>query len=233
LNPIRGVPVQFKTSLKMEEFEDARGIFYRDQTWIFVSNFLRGERGKHWVKQVLAKVDKEWNILEQTVPFFGRNGRRPWEKNWLWFFHEERLYMLYSADSHHIVVEFGESLCVVKENITRGVTWQWGAIHGGTPPVLYEGEYWTFFHSWLREPEPYGRRYFMGAYTFESKPPFRITRITGKPLLRSNLADFWKKRNPLVVFPTGALLRDGQWLVTLGVNDLLCAWVKIPVKAIF
>jgi len=33
---------------------------------------------------------------------------------------------------------------------------------------------------------------------------------------------------PLVVFPCGAILRNGEWLVTLGVNDCESAWIKIP-----
>src|SRR6266404_557243 len=104
-------------------------------------------------------------------------------------------------------------------------------IRGGSPPVMAEGEYWTFFHSsmpWV----PGKRRYFMGAYAFEPHAPFRVTKITGGPLLVGNYRDPWKEGVPLVVFPGGAIYHDGKWFVTLGLNDLKCAWIEIPHDAL-
>jgi hypothetical protein len=70
----------------------------------------------------------------------------------------------------------------------------------------------------------------MGCYAFEAKLPFHITRITEEPLLIGSQNDYWVDKKPLVVFPCGSLLRGQEWLVTLGVNDLKCGWIKIPHK---
>ena len=68
----------------------------------------------------------------------------------------------------------------------------------------------------------------MGVYSFEAKPPFRITGITETPLLIGSWRDRWKNGCPLVVFPCGADLRNGKWFVTGGQNDLDSFWVEIP-----
>jgi predicted GH43/DUF377 family glycosyl hydrolase len=111
----------------------------------------------------------------------------------------------------------------------KSLNWDYGIIRGGTPPVMTDNgdEYLTFFHSRLPD-EKHRWRYYMGAYAFESQPPFRITRITTEPLLAGSSADVWSKDKPLVVFPCGSRLKDGKWLVTMGVNDLASAWIEIP-----
>jgi predicted GH43/DUF377 family glycosyl hydrolase len=115
----------------------------------------------------------------------------------------------------------------VYETQASDLHWPWGQPRGGTPPVLVDGEYWSFFHSCIDDPY-HTRRYFMGAYAFSAMPPFRITRMSRTPIMAGSNKDRWGNGKPLVVFPCGALLRNGIWMVTLGVNDLNCAWVEIP-----
>jgi hypothetical protein len=68
----------------------------------------------------------------------------------------------------------------------------------------------------------------MGCLAFESRPPFKPVRWTQEPILSGSQHDEWGQRKPLVVFPCGALLEDDWWTISLGVNDLKCAWLKIP-----
>jgi hypothetical protein len=70
----------------------------------------------------------------------------------------------------------------------------------------------------------------MGVYAFMAEPPFRVTRMSTVPILSGSQNDEWHEGLPLVVFPCGALLRNGQWLVTMGVNDCASAWIEIPHK---
>ena len=68
----------------------------------------------------------------------------------------------------------------------------------------------------------------MGAYAFEAKPPFKITRMTKKPILSGSQEDPWQEGLPLVVFPCGAVLQSNKFLVTMGVNDYVSSWIEIP-----
>jgi predicted GH43/DUF377 family glycosyl hydrolase len=52
--------------------------------------------------------------------------------------------------------------------------------------------------------------------------------MTDEPLLAGSSQDQWAERKPLVVFPCGSELKDGMWLVTMGINDICSAWIKIP-----
>jgi predicted GH43/DUF377 family glycosyl hydrolase len=69
----------------------------------------------------------------------------------------------------------------------------------------------------------------MGAFAFEAKPPFAVTRITPEPLLAGSEDDLRTLGGPLCVFPCASVLRGDSFLVTLGVNDQSCAWIEIPV----
>jgi len=154
------------------------------------------------------------------------------EKNWLWFFHNGELHLLYQADPHTII-RFNEKYEQVQtyETTTEGrFPWDYGIPRGGTPPVLAGdgNEYWTYFHSSLPTFDKYRRRYYMGAYAFEASPPFRITKITPEPILAGSSCDPWDERKPLVVFPCGSILKDDSWTITMGINDLSSAWARIP-----
>ena len=36
------------------------------------------------------------------------------------------------------------------------------------------------------------------------------------------------EKKPMVVFPCGALFKDGKWTVSMGINDMASAWIEIP-----
>ncbi len=111
------------------------------------------------------------------------------------------------------------------------VQWQYGAIRGGTPPILVDGLLWTFMHSSLGWKHRY-RRYYAGAIAFEPQPPFKPVLITPEPLLQGSQNDRWAQKKPLVVFPCGAIFKNDKWLISMGVNDLCSAWVEIPHKSL-
>jgi hypothetical protein len=108
-----------------------------------------------------------------------------------------------------------------------GITWPYGEIRGGTSPVQVGDLFFTFHHSSLPWKGRY-RRYFAGAIGFETTPPYKPRLITSEPLLQGSQQDVWAQRKPLVVFPCGALMLNGKWLVSMGVNDLKSAWLELP-----
>lgn len=238
ITPTIGYATKPNQTIEREQFEDPRAIYWRGLTWIGMCNFVwwkvRKWTGAH---QVLISFNNEWKQVRRYDIPYGKNGKGVGlnsgnEKNWLFFVHSDRMHLIYLTRPH-TVIELDDNMGPVKEYRTDNpsIRWEYGEIRGGTPPVLVDGEYWSFFHSSLPWTDRY-RRYYMGAYAFEAKPPFNITRITEEPLLVGSQNDPWCESKPLVTFPGGSLLRDGKWLVVMGVNDLKCGYVVIPHKQI-
>jgi len=239
------VPIVTQHFFSREHFEDPRAIYHKGTTYVAACNFLIVDPyGLHWTgaHQTLSLVPtvaekKNWPVVRRIDPVYGYNGatieaKKGAEKNWLWFFHEDRLHMLYSAQPH-VVTRWTNDFKVEYEYRTgepeKPLPWAYGIMRGGTPPIrISDDEYLTFFHSSLDTKDKYHRRYYMGAYTFKAQPPFNVTRITTEPLLVGSWQDVWAERKPLVVFPCGSRLKDDKWLVTMGINDLACAWIEIP-----
>ena len=238
LTPQYGVPVKMIPRFPGEHFEDARAVQFGDTTWISCSNFIVIPRKPKelWTGSQIAvcPVNSQWQAIDRIDPVYGNNAKQARngndiEKNWVWFWPDSDPHLIYNANGEHQVVRFNDKLLPQQEWKTRfEPEWKWGIIRGGTPPILFGREYWTFFHSSLPLTTKYRRRYFVGAYSFEAEPPWKITQVTEKPLLAGSDEDEWYPQKPLVVFPCGSILQGSTWLVTLGVNDLKCAWVKIP-----
>jgi len=235
--PTMGVKIQLPPMLNNEHFEDPRAVYYKGDTWVSCCNFVvyPHQTVQKWTgaHQILCKVNESWNSTKRYDPVFGKNGGSTSlnsgdEKNWTWFFHNDLPHMVYLMQPH-TVVPFNAFFEAGKPYITEDINplWMHGLPRGGSPPVLVDDEYWSFFHSstpWIGKK----RRYHMGVYAFEAKPPFRITRMSSLPLLSGSKEDKWQEGKPLVVFPGGAVLEDGKWLVVFGVNDMVSGWIEIP-----
>lgn len=235
ITPQIGYKVKFVNTNANEQYEDPRAIYYNGKTYLSCCNFV-WYKIKKWTgaHQIFVVCDDKWDVKLRYDPPYGKNGKglglnTGHEKNWVWFFHEDKLNMIYSAQPH-TVVEFDCHVRFVTQRRTESkLPWSHGEIRGGTPPVRVGGEYFTFFHSSLPWTSRF-RRYYMGAYAFEAKPPFPITRITDEPLLVGSQNDPWVDRKPCVVFACGAIMQGQDFLVTLGVNDLKSAWIRIPFR---
>jgi predicted GH43/DUF377 family glycosyl hydrolase len=145
------------------------------------------------------------------------------EKNWSPFAYENKLYVSYSVVPHTILEVNSQTGMTNKIDSTEPtIDWNFGPVRGGTPSLLLEEGYLSFFHSCkLGVPSPFskknGRVYYMGAYFFDSKPPFAIKKITPMPL--ANLSDYKQKNPKKIVYPGGIAL-DGEKLhVVWGRND--------------
>lgn len=233
-HPVFMHPVQFKNTYKDQHFEDPRVMSIGGRTLISVTSFTtKGNAVTSYPHQLIGVANENWRIAPAYDPIYGTNGGScatctGHEKNWLWFEHDGVPMFVYS-NYPHVVVEMPDFINAarVHETEVQNPYWMHGEIRGGTPPVRIGNEYLSFFHSslpWVS----HKRRYHMGAYCFEAKPPFRITRSSLLPILSGSRNDPWVQGLPLVVFPCGAILRNGEWLVTFGVNDCESAWIKIP-----
>lgn len=153
------------------------------------------------------------------------------EKNWIFFSHEGDLYSVYNTSPHEIFKMNGPKWERAYSTEWK-TSWKYGVIRGGTSPVLIGDRYVSFFHSALgvKHRGIEGRQYFMGAYTFESKPPFRPLSITKEPIIVGEWVDdnIPRLSNAIfVVFPSGAIRKDNGWLVSFGYNDYRCRYVEI------
>ncbi len=241
LAPMYGVPVKMLPRYPGEHFEDARTVYRDGVTWISCSNFIVIPRKpkEMWTGSqiTVSPVNERWEATDRHDPEYGGNAKQgrtanDIEKNWLWFWPgaANEPHLVYGAgDGEHVVVAFDKMFHSAREWRTRfKPDWKWGTIRGGTPPVLFGNELWTFFHSSLPLATKYRRRYFVGAYSFEAQAPWRVTGVTQRPLLAASDEDEWWPQKPLVVFPCGAVLQGATWLVSMGVNDLKCGWMKVP-----
>ena len=163
------------------------------------------------------KVEKWRNITNFSIRIEEHDGR---EKNWAPFDYEGYPNFIYSDNPRVIWNPFRRQAIISNQNLS----WDFGSIRGGTPAIPYKDKYITFFHSAKNATDGEwrnGRLYYMGAYTFESKPPFRVTHITKTPLMRGeSLYD--NLQHPgliLVVFPAGVIESQDSFFVSMGIND--------------
>lgn len=231
-NPIAFTPIQLQTtSYKDQHFEDPRITWIGGEMFLSYCTFQIFNRdfysGAH---QQACKLDANFVPQSRWDPIYGHNGGSILtgtgnEKNWVFFEHDSTIHTVYNTEPHTVVRWYGENVSEIHE--TSVPEWEFGHKRGGTPPVRIGDEYLCFFHSstmWTEKK----RRYHMGAYTFQAKPPFRVTRTTIHPILSGSKNDPWREGLPLVVFPCGAILKNNKWVVTMGVNDFCTAWIEIP-----
>lgn len=220
-----------------QHFEDPRGFYHAriNQTLIGTCTFVwypnQPWTGAH---QCLGAFDENWICQKMDYPKIGGNPgemkriekHENYEKNWLWWLANDQLHLLYKAHPW-MVIQFGKTWSEpVYWKLEEGAKWAYGDIRGGTTPVQVGDYYFTFHHSSLPWKGRY-RRYYAGCLAFEAKPPFKPVLITPEPILTGSQNDDWVMRKPLVIFPCGALYRNGIWLVTAGVNDLKAAWIEL------
>lgn len=227
--PVARHEVKFPTVFAKEEHEDSRAINRNGTIILQYCNFIQGKTFAH---QCITGLDKNLNAIRPLHIVYGKNGKnlksnKGHEKNWIWFEHEGRLHFVYSAIPHEVCRTENGKVTQVYTSDFKNASWSYGEIRGGTPPVRIGDEYFTFFHSsipWKNKK----RRYLMGAYMFSATPPFPILRMTQKPMLVGSENDPRKDTHPCVVFPQGALIKNNEWIVTMGINDCRCAYIRIP-----
>lgn len=217
---------------KRIQCEDPRVVWNEKRRCFYVMHVVWKKGSKYVAHQRLSVFNEAWQpVSDHNIAFGGNSnqfgGGRHHEKNWSVFFHDEKAMVLYSFSPHVIFSTDGSMPLDVHRTEAPVHLWKYGEIRGGTPPVRVGDHYITFMHSslWWKNVQ---KRYYMGAYIFEAKPPFKVLAITEKPILIGTDQDIRTLGGPPCIFPCGADYRDGSWLVTFGVNDEACGWIKIP-----
>ncbi len=164
---------------------------------------------------------------ECLVDFEGKNEMR-YEKNWVPFDYNGELFLSYSITPHRIFRPcLGEGACETIANTPTKFKWDWGTVRGGTQALLDGDHYLAFFHSWVDRPtvQSNGKKishYVMGAYTFQSQPPFSVIAISPEPIVAENFyrPPYYKTWKPMrCIFPAGMIFDESAIWVSYGRQD--------------
>lgn len=225
------------------ELTIAGGIIGEDDPKLF--NF-QGEQYLSWVESDWAQTGiptaccvkyakfKDGKLSDFQWPRLPGNDGKSFQKNYVFFENEGRLFCVYQCHPTHRIYEFAnhdndKDPSTVYE--TDAPRWCYGDIRGGTPPLPYEGKLLRFFHSRINNnlgSVPW--RYFIGAYLMEPEPPFKVVRVSKRPILYGSEVGTVKKKDchhfkANVVFVSGVIETHNGWMCAIGENDsaaLLC-----------
>ena len=217
--------------------EDPRAIKVGDEIYL-IYNDTDYEGSRFRTMRIAGLDPKSYKILFITPLSLQLNHV---EKNWAPFDYaglneDSSIYFEYSLSPHKII-----KLVNPKENVLENcaypnkavfqkLNWKksWGILRGGTPPINCGDYFLGFFHSSFKDSNGF-IWYLMGAYTFDSNPPFKLKRMSYYPILFNgiygsspvNTSDLCKR----VIFPSGFLEEkvDGQNLLHIACGENDCA----------
>jgi predicted GH43/DUF377 family glycosyl hydrolase len=212
-------------------YEDARLFTLQGEMWMsWVEATWQGRFDNPKSKVVYSRMEKgpTWEKTRVYQPQAGGNGGTFMQKNWVFFESDENLFCIFESWKEHVVFQLqGEK--VVNEYRTPGIRWPYGPIRGGNV-VPWEGKLLRSFHSSTE----FGignleKRYYVGFAVMNPKPPFEMLSFTQKPSLYGSelpaIRAFHVKPN--VVFPCGLMSTTEGVVLACGINDALCALVKV------
>lgn len=219
--------------------QDPRVIMFKDKVIIFYTNrfanpnFVRMGKAEF----IINEKNKSIDILKNNPCIHPppHVNHRLDQKNWSPFIYNDTILLILFINPL-TVIEMRENespeyldSAVVSKSLFKEIPWSYGSIRGGTNAILLPNEniYLAFFHSKtnLQEGKNGRTTYFMGAYTFSTKPPFELISISPFPVLHSLLYagkwDYLTKRSiDYCPFPMSlAIAKDNSLLLTLGHND--------------
>jgi predicted GH43/DUF377 family glycosyl hydrolase len=209
--------------------EDARIFTHRGRIFVTYNDNIdnyhadSNEKREIFIAELLYDIDhfylsKPLKLLHEAYSF------RLQEKNWMPFEWDKKLLFIYTIDPHAVLfTNFYNGACYTYHETSSMIDWAFGPLRGGTPPLLVDGEYLSFFHS----PKMVSSNsswdlplwhYFMGAYTFSAEPPFHLKKISPMPIVSD---DFYTQSNAekRVIFPGGCVILDSKIYVAYGKDD--------------
>jgi hypothetical protein len=195
--------------------EDARLFLYRGKPHISLT-LSKCEGAKPTMRTAKCVVvygelqlgQKAWKVANIKRVRYGANDWSAFEKNWVFWSQDERLFCLYASEPQQVVIEVqGEE--VVAEHKSPAMPCAFGTMRGDAI-VQGDGELTRVFHTLQRFPS--GKfRYFLGCSRMEATPPFRTTFVSPVPFLAGDerRPKTLKHSKPNVAFTCG-MIRDGS-----------------------
>lgn len=202
--------------------EDPRLFVLQGKLHVAVTGYERVRGGKV-SSQLLARLSDDLYVDTVWIPDYAC--RLAWEKNWAFFEHSGDLFSVYSISPNHAILRHDEDMNAHLHAMTPApINWPGYSLRGGAAPVRLGDEYYHWFHT--HRIIDGKKQYAIGVYTFDARPPFTIRRhipALVMSALRENShqcpwTDTTDQRHA-VLYPCGALLRNGEWIVSTGYRD--------------
>jgi len=232
LEPV-SVPQLLSTRLKKSktpsQSEDARVFAYRDRLFLLYNDNLEIVYPRYWQRRDMYVSELFYEegqfVLSSPLKLTYEEKRHVlWQKNWVPFIHDNTLLLSYMFNPHEVIYpNFINGSCYHFYETSARFDWPLGAIRGGTPALLVDGQYLSFFHSGVVLSTPASWdwdiwHYFMGAFTFSSKPPFEVTKMSARPIVAD---EFYvtSGREKRVIFPGGFVVSGSKIILAYGKDD--------------
>jgi predicted GH43/DUF377 family glycosyl hydrolase len=225
-------PTSFrKLDIPLGNCEDPRCVVHDGKLHVFFTHFEQ-EHGNRYDPYV-AVCNEQMDVVD--LHRIGLFGRAETEKNWGFFIYEGCWHALYSYEPSWQIVAFDQhwrGFLIHQTKIDWG--FRFGELRGGTPPVLVDGKYWSFFHSVWIHPDANRRIYSAGACCFGGKTPFAPEGVSTFPLITPDLSDCGWVRHGRIVFPCGAIFdeRKREFIISYGYNDSTLRLDVIPMRKV-
>jgi len=203
-------------------FEDPRLFLYHGEPWVicyFRGKNLNNDLGcSHKVVVFPMRSPDSLIVLK-----YSKGGN--WEKNWLPFENNKKVYVVYSF-SPHVILEVDMKTGICTEAFSTPVTNEpvfryHDGVGGGTPPVLITDKFYIAA-AHTRAEGPTVRKNFF--YLFESSPPFSVQAVSPEINLDSNYKN--------IEFVSGLIVMKDLVIVSAGIDDCYSRIVAYNKKTI-
>lgn len=228
--------------------EDGRLIVVSDQLYLVYDDNPDIILSKGGFRVYLAHLveDESGNIVIESnlrlSPFPGESTQKR-EKSWVPFEYEDQLLLAYSLSPHVIFApDLQSGACTEVVRSSQKIDWGFGELRGGTQASIEGGSYLAFFHSSLPMSTIHSNdktiaHYFIGAYTYEAEPPFKIKTISCEPIVGRGFYSgkvyppYWAENCAL--FPCGYITEGPFIWLAYGRQDHEAWIVQIDKEALF
>lgn len=170
-------------------WQDARLVVLDNVLYLVFNGAVDGGVRRTFIAQAYFDGIKFSLKAPQALLHFPGENPTQWERNWVPFVYNNALFLSTHLSPHRILRPLlGSQECEEIASSNFSGSWMWGTPKTGTTAHLDGKHYLAFFHSIKVMPSIHSegkpiQHYFMGAYTFEDHPPFRITQMSKTPVI--------------------------------------------------
>ncbi len=235
----------FNNPILASKQQDPRLIAAGDRLFVVYNNILEDVTHREIRRMYVVEMRDADGTFTATEPECLRNfeakSEMRYEKNWVPFAYQGELLLTYSIIPHKIFRPIaGTNACETLFTTDNSFKWDWGVPRGGSQAILDGDHYLSFFHTWVDVPtvESNGKKithYVMGAYTFDSKPPFALISASPEPIVAKDFYEppYYRTWKPLrCIFPSGLLIDENYVWVAYGRQDHEMWIAKIDKKGL-
>lgn len=223
-------------------WQDARLIAHNEALYLVFNGAIDdGIRRMFIARAHFNGIEFTLETSNALLNFPGENSTQ-WERNWIPFIYNDSLLLTARFSPHKILRPLLDSqTCEEVASSNFSSNWMWGTVRPGTSANLDGKRYLALFHSSKVMPSLHSegepiQHYFMGAYTFEDKPPFRITAISKEPIIGKHFyhgPEYTMCKPCRVVFPCGFIMDEQFIWIVFGRQDHEIWIAKLEKKGLY